>query len=57
MAKEPKPVDKLTKPELLAFTKRLHKRIVRLENEIARLQSDVMPDKPANAPIFPWEQE
>lgn len=30
--KKPKPVDQLTKPELLALVKRLHKRIERLED-------------------------
>lgn len=34
-SKAAKPVDKLTKPELLALCKRLHKRIERLEAQLA----------------------
>ena len=50
MAKKQKPIDKLTKPELLALCKRLHKRIERLEAQLApALQNNEMP-KP-----LPWE--
>ena len=34
-----KPYEKLTKPELIALCARLHKRVVRAENKIAKLEA------------------
>ena len=36
-----KPYEKLTKTELIALCARLHKRVVRAENKVAKLEAEI----------------
>jgi hypothetical protein len=51
MAKQPKPLDKMTKPELVKALKAAYKRIAKLEND--RLEELYANSKPV---VFPWQQ-
>lgn len=57
MTKEPKPVDKLTKPELLALVKRLRARVTRLERQLAAATSAATRDEGEPLDLFPWEKD
>lgn len=59
MAQQPKPLDKMTKAQLVAALKKAYKRIAKLEAPRGYAivsQSDVTVEASELAPVFPWQQ-
>lgn len=56
MAKQPTPLDKMTKAQLVVALKKAYKRIAALEALREALRSDMMAEVDANKDPFPWQQ-